>query len=143
MPELHALDKLREKITLYLKEGLVEYIEGKDGDFSIFYEAVRVIICPREWTDGRTIVRIFSIINLDVPESGELFKFLSTENHKLLLGHFSYDEDNLAVWFCHVLLGNEMSMQEFITTISAIAVMADKYDDLIKQRFGGILYMEI
>ena len=136
------LDILRDKLIGYLEDGLGQYVEDREGDFSIFYESVRVFVCPREWTDGKTIVRIFSITNLDVMESAALFKFLATENFKLLMGHFSYDEENLAVWFEHVLLGEEMSKEELLTALSTVAILADKYDDIIKQKFGGILYTE-
>lgn len=137
------LQKLREIIPEYLKEGFGEYFQDKDGDFSIFYESAKIFICPREWMEGKTVVRVFSIINVDIPESPELYKFLATENFNLLLGNLSYDENNLAVWFGHVLLGEEVRAESLITVISMVAILADKYDDLIKQKFGGLLYMEV
>lgn len=137
-----SLNELREKVKDYLKEEFGGFIDESDGDFSILYQSAKIFICPREWSDGYPIVRIFSITDVDVPESPKLFKFLATENFKLLLGNLSYDEENLAVWFEHILLGNEVSKESLITVISAVAIMADKYDDLISERFGGIRYTD-
>jgi hypothetical protein len=137
-----SLDIVRDKIAGYLTEGLGDYQQDREGDFSIDYESAKIMVCPRAWSDGKTIVKVFSITNLDVPQNPALFEFLVKENFTLFLGHFSYDEDNLAVWLEHVLLGEEINKESLMTVITTIAILADRYDDIVKQKFGGILYTE-
>ncbi|MCE1248849.1 MAG: YbjN domain-containing protein [Firmicutes bacterium] len=139
---LAILNILRDKIAGYLTEGLGNFEQDSEGDFLIEYETARIMVCPRTWSEGKTIVKVFSITNLDVPESPALFEFIAKENFRLLIGHFSYDEDNLAVWLEHVLLGEEINKESLMTVITTIAILADRFDNVIKQKFGGILYTE-
>lgn len=137
-----SLDVVRDRIAGLLTEGLGGFQQDAEGDFTLEYESAKIMVCPRTWVDGKAIVKIFSITNLDVPQTAKLFEFIAKENFKLLLGHFSYDEDNLAVWLEHVLLGEELNKESLMTVITTIAILADEYDDIIKQKYGGILYTE-
>lgn len=134
---------VKNKIFEILKDDFGELLTSENGDFTISYQSAKIFISPREWDNNQPIVRVFSIINVDVPLSFDLFKFIATENFKILLGSISYDEENMAVWIEHVLLGEEVSRESLITVISAIAVMADEYSNLIFKKFGGIKYTDV
>jgi hypothetical protein len=141
-----AVGALREKLEGYLAEHFGTYVVDRDGDFHVDYESARVFVCPRDWQGKRTVVSIFSVTNVDVPITEELTHFLVAENLSLLFGHFALrDAENEPlgdVWFAHTLLGDFLDADELVTALSSVARTANKYDDIIKARFGGRLYTE-
>jgi hypothetical protein len=141
-----AVDALREKLEGWLAEHFGTYTVDREGDFQVDYESARVFVCPRDWRGRKTVVTIFSVTNVDVPFTEELTHFLAGENLGLLFGHFSLrlgeERTSAQVWFAHTLLGDYLDPDELVTALSAVARSANKYDDLIKDRFGGRLYTE-
>lgn len=145
-PNGPAVDALRAKVEKILTEHFGAFTVDPDGDVHVDYESVRVFVCPRDWKQAKSVVSIFSVTNVGVPVSGDLTLFLARENLSLLFGHFSLRAEEGAatgdVWFGHTLLGDFLDPDELVTALSAVARMADKYDDLIRDRFGGRLYLE-
>lgn len=95
------------------------------------------------WTDEKTVVRIFSITNVDLENGPALARYLVTENFHLLFGHLAYDEAENKVWFIHNLLGDFLDKDELTTALRMVATQANHYDDVIKERFGGRLFSEV
>jgi hypothetical protein len=83
------------------------------------------------------------VTNVDVQLTDELARYLAVENLTLLFGHFAFHEKENQVWFGHALLGDFLDAEELVTALSTVARTANKYDDLIKERFGGKLYTEV
>jgi len=139
-----TIQELRGTLESYLNEHFGHYNVDPEGDFVVEYESARVYICPRTWSDNgdHTVVQLFSVTNVEVPITKELTDFLSTENLSLLFGHFALHDKEREVWFGHTLLGDFLDPEELVTALSAVARAANKYDDLIKERFGGRLYTE-
>lgn len=139
-----SIEELRGKLESHLSENFGQFTVDGEGDFVVEYESARVYICPRTWSDNgdHTVVQLFSVTNVDVPVTRELTDFLSTENLSLLFGHFALNEKDRSVWFGHTLLGDYLDAEEIVTALSAVARAANKYDDLIKDRFGGRLFTE-
>ena len=52
-------------------------------------------------------------------------------------GSFHLDEAGQVVFSESVLGGEEMSLMELQTCILSVVTIADTYDDIIAQRFGG------
>lgn len=140
-----TLEELRTTLETYLNEHFGTYAEDGEGDFVIDYESARVFVCPRMWRDdsAHTVVQLFSVTNVEIPVTDELARFLAAENLNLLFGHFALHEANRQVWFGHTLLGDFLDADELVTALSSVARSANKYDDLIKERFGGRLYTEV
>ena len=141
-----ALDVLRAKVEKILAEQFGTYTVDQEGDVVVDYESARVFVCSRDWKQRATVVSIFSVTNVGVPVTPALTLFLARENLSLLFGHFSLRAEEGAeqgeVWFGHTLLGDFLDPDELVTALSTVARMADKYDDLIRERFGGRLYLE-
>jgi hypothetical protein len=85
---------------------------------------------------------VFSITNVDVPLDGDLPRFLLGLNYTFALGRFAVDAERRAVWFDHVLTADDLDDGTLARTISAVAGTADRYDDEIKERFGGRTFRE-
>lgn len=145
-PNGPAADALRGKIETILTDHFGAFTVDPDGDVYVDYQSVRVFVCLRDWKQAKRVVSLFSVTNVGVPVSGDLTLFLARENLSLLFGHFSLRADDGAdtgdVWFGHTLLGDFLDPDELVTALSAVARMADKYDDLIRERFGGRFYLE-
>jgi type III secretion system-like peptide-binding chaperone len=133
--------KLREMIEAELVK-LVDFYAEQDGSYVIGYQSARVFVVPAWLQGGATVIRIFSITNLDVPVSGELATFLMTKNLDFVAGAFALDAAAGAVWFNHNLLGEYVMPEELQAAIVMVAETADEYDDQIKAQFGGRLYIE-
>lgn len=142
IPESRALSLLRERVESYLREGIRGVEIDADGDYRMALESARVFVCPRQWTDDKTVVRVFSITNVGLPPSPDLTRYLVTENFSLLFGHLAYNEAESSVWFLHNLLGDQLDREELLTALRMVATRANHYDDVIKERFGGLLFSE-
>jgi len=142
IPETTALNLLRERVESYLRNEMGNVDVDAEGDYRVSFESARVFVCPRPWSDDKSVVRIFSITNTDVPVSSDLTRFLVTENFHLLFGHLAYSEVERSVWFVHNLLGDFLDEDELTTALRVVVTQANRYDDLIKEKFGGRLFSE-
>lgn len=137
-----AVLKLREKIEASLAGMVDGYATDDHGNYVLGLESARVFVVPA-WLEGdKTVIRVFAITNLDVPVTADLTQYLLEKNMEFVFGGFALDVENGAVWFNHNLLGDFVAPEELEATMSAVAHTADQYDDEIKGRFGGRLYVE-
>ena len=134
--------RLREMIEAKLAEIVDSYAADEHGNYVLALESARVFVVPTWLEDESTVVRVFAITNLDVPVTAELTSYLLAKNLDFVFGAFALDVENGAVWFNHNLLGDFIDPAELERTLGAVAHTADLYDDDIKSRFGGRLYVE-
>lgn len=142
MSERPALTLLRERIETYLDHGIGAWTSDGEGDYQVSCDSARVFICPRAWSDDRTIVRIFAITNVGLPPTPTLTAWLTRANFRLTFGHFAYDEVEQSVWFIHNLLGDFLDEAELVTAVQMVATQANEHDDVIRAMFGGRLFTE-
>jgi len=128
-------------------ESVFQDIElDEDGDLHFPMESTRVFIHVFVTHGGQTAVNIYSPINLDVPRSDELFRFLATESDVALFGHLSArerEDGRVDVMFSHRILGDFLQEEELQGVVATIASTADAIDGQIKERFGGRLLREV
>jgi hypothetical protein len=93
-------------------------------------------IHPWEKADLAT-VRATSCVTIGSTISPELMHFLLTENRRMRFGAFHLDQANQVLFAESVLGGENMDLMELQTCILSVVTIADTYDDLIAQRFGG------
>ena len=134
--------KLRETIEAALGSMVEGYAADDHGNYVLGLESARVFVVPAWVEDDKTVIRVFAITNLDVPVTAELTKYLLEKNMEFVFGGFALDVENGAVWFNHNLLGDFVAPEELEATMAAVAHTADQFDDEIKGRFGGRLYVE-
>lgn len=83
------------------------------------------------------IVRACSCVTLGSRIDATLMDFLLKENQRMRFGSFQLG-DGGEVLFAHCVLGGlGMDLMELQTCILSVVTMADTYDDLIADRFGG------
>ena len=132
---------LREMIEAKLAE-VGGYLTDPNGNYVLGLQTARTFIVPTWLENGATVIRVFAITNLAVPVTAELTRWLLAKNLEFVFGAFALDVENGAVWFNHNLLGEFAAPQELEAAIGAVIETADRFDDEIKSRFGGRLYVE-
>jgi hypothetical protein len=142
MAESAATAALREKLEDYLRGTPIEVSVDDEGDFMVQYGRAVTWVRPCDWTDGRSVARVWSITNVNVPVDGDLTKFLLTANASIVFGGFRLEPSPPAVMLVHCLLGDYLNRSELLTAVAAVATTADHYGPEIKARFGGRLFVE-
>ena len=132
---------LREMIETKLAS-LGGYLVDNHGNYVLGLQTARTFVVPTWLENGATVVRVFAITNLAVPVTAELTQWLLQKNLEFVFGAFALDVENGAIWFNHNLLGEFAAPEELEATIAAVIETANRFDDEIKSRFGGRLYVE-
>ncbi len=140
--EPEGVVKIRELIEGKLAEMVDRYYTDEHGNYVVGIASARVFVVPTWIESGATIIRVFAITNLDVPVTAELTSYLLQKNLEFVFGGFALDGKEGAVWFNHNLLGDFAHPEQLEATLGAVASTADQFDDEIKSRFGGRLYVE-
>ena len=92
----------------------------------------------------QTLVKLSAAVSLEIKKiSPELTRFLAEKNNQLLFGKFSLDMPNNTVWYEHVLLGDSLDIEELFTSLAAIALTADEYDEQISKMSGGKRFLDL
>ncbi|HEX2056745.1 MAG TPA: YbjN domain-containing protein [Actinomycetota bacterium] len=118
------------------------YLVDNHGNYVLGLQTARTFVVPTWLENGATVVRVFAITNLAVPVTAELTQWLLEKNLEFVFGAFALDVENGAIWFNHNLLGQFAAPEELEATIAAVIETANRFDDEIKSRFGGRLYVE-
>lgn len=134
-------DDLREHVGALLRVLLGGYEVDAFGNFTFVHDSARVFVTVGGSPMGPQ-VGVFSVTNLDLDLTPPLATFLLTTNHTLGFGAFSYDPPNRAVWLRHTLLGTTLDGPELHAAVVAVSTTAARFDDAIRDRFGGRTFHE-
>ncbi|MEB3288536.1 MAG: hypothetical protein VKI82_01400 [Leptolyngbya sp.] len=111
--------------------------------FDILYGStlVEVEVLPWEvhpWQKADlATVRATSCVTVGSTISQDLMQFLLTENRRMRFGAFHLNDADHVLFAESVLGGDNMDVMELQTCILSVVTIADTYDDLIVERFGG------
>lgn len=133
------VDNARNRVEQVLGQMFQEVGKLPDGTYAVDTGSVRVFVSVK-LNDAEVLVRVFAITNVDVPVDGDLPRFLLGANGGMAIGRFSLDGRN--VWFDHILTPEGLDEDALARAVAAVAGVADKFDDEIKQRFGGRTFRE-
>ncbi|MEL7083606.1 MAG: hypothetical protein AAGM36_03825 [Cyanobacteria bacterium J06597_1] len=112
--------------------------------FDLLYEStmLEVEVFPWEihpWDDSdMAIVRATSCVTIGTAMDTELMHYLLSENRRMQFGAFQLDDSSNVVFAESVLGGDSLDLLELQTCILCVAAIADTYDDIISERFGGL-----
>lgn len=115
----------------------------EDGDYTFTYDSARIFVGVRanELKQGvqSTLVKVFSVTNVDVPVSPELYRHLALRSADYLFGGLCAVEygTTARVIFRHTLLGDYLDPDEISAAVIMVAFTADDLDDEIMRLFGG------
>ncbi|MGG6296248.1 T3SS (YopN, CesT) and YbjN peptide-binding chaperone 1 [Leptolyngbya sp. AN02str] len=141
--QAHTYDKVKDYLN---KSNLFKDTMRTAADeprFHLTYGSAHVDVEILDWEvhpwEERelTIVKAWSCVTIGSQMSAELMEFLLNENHRMRFGAFQLGKQG-EIFFAHSVLGGEsMDLMELQTCILSVVTIADTYDDLITQKFGG------
>lgn len=132
-----TFDKLKE----YLGELFDEpYHDPENDHFYVRYGTTVLEISVEPYGSDETIVVIMSYCVQDVELEEELLAGLLELNHEMTCGHFSVVGND--IFFAHSLFGRNLEPRDLLRAITAVANIADEYDDRIVARYGGQTALE-
>jgi hypothetical protein len=112
-------------------------------NFAIQYGSSRVQVDVIAWevnpwdNEDIALVRSYSYLTRGTPVDADVLTFLMTESSSIRFGAFQLATDH-RIMFAHSILGGDnMDMMELQTCILSVAAIADTYDDIIVEKFGG------
>ena len=96
---------------------------------------VRIIVTPID--DTNNAVAAHSWVVTGVETTPELMQFLLRENYNLRFGAFQMDDEG-DIALEHAVHAESCTKEQLRYTATSIAKLADEYDDIIVERFGGL-----
>jgi hypothetical protein len=132
-----TFDKLKE----YLGELFEDpYHDPENDHFYVRYGTTVLEISVEPYGSEETVVVIMSYCVQDVELEEELLAGLLQLNHEMTCGHFSVVGND--IFFAHSLFGRNLDPRDLLRAITAVANIADDYDDRIVARYGGQTALE-
>lgn len=129
------------KLKEYLGELFDEpYHDPENDHFYVRYGTTVLEISVEPHTSDESMVVIMSYCVQDVETEEELLAGLLELNHRLPCGHFSLVGND--IFFAHKLFGRNLEPRDLLRAITAVANLADEYDDKIVARYGGQTALE-
>jgi hypothetical protein len=129
------------RVQEYLGELFEEpYHDPEEGHFYVRYGTTVLEISIEAYGSDEAVVTIMSYCVQDVELAEELLLGLLELNHQLAFGHFSLVDGD--IFFSHSLLGRDLTPRALLRAITAVATLADDYDDRIVEKYGGQTALE-
>jgi hypothetical protein len=139
---------IKDKVQRYLSDELDEVVVDSDGDFTFRTGSSQLWVSvskveKKEGYAGFVAVRVFANTNNRVPASPALWEYIATEGRYRIGALRCYKKgDGVRIFLEHTLVGDFIDPSELWVAINYVASTADWVDDVIKSKFGGVLYHE-
>jgi hypothetical protein len=141
MSESPAHQETFHKLKEYLGELFDDpYHDPENDHFYVRYGTTVLEISVESYGSEETMIVIMSYCVQDVELEEELLAGLLELNHRIPCGHFSVVGND--IFFAHSLFGRSLDPRDLLRAITAVATIADDYDDRIVARYGGQTALE-
>jgi hypothetical protein len=94
-----------------------------------------IVILP--WGDDDAVVSVRAYVAYGSDLRPDLLKFLLEQNDRMRFGAFGIDSDG-DIFFEHTIAGSTCDKEEVRASTIAVTQTADRYDDKIIERWGGM-----
>jgi|GEM_PF-514983 len=119
-----------------------DHLKFDDGTFAIHHGSSQVLVVVRPFTAEEACVECIANVVTGAKINSELLRFLMRKNSELHYGAFGLMFDE-TITFAHSFSTSIMNEKELITTLEAVAIIADYYDDIIVDLAGGKRAMDL
>jgi hypothetical protein len=141
MFETAVQEEVFHKLKEYLGELFDEpYYDPENDHFYVRYGTTVLEISVEPYGAEEAVVTIMSYCVQDVEVEEELLVGLLELNHELTCGHFSLVGTD--IFFAHKMFGKSLDARDLLRAITAVATLADDYDDRLVERYGGQTALE-
>jgi hypothetical protein len=114
--------------------------DEKDGHFYVSYGSTVLEISVDAYGPQEAAVKIVGYCVQGAGITQELLINLLEINHSIPFGAFSAVGGD--VFFSHSVFGRDLTPRALLTAIAAVANVADEFDDLLAQKYGGQTALE-
>ena len=130
-----------EKLEEYLGELFDDpYHDPENDHFYVRYGTTVLEISVEPYGPDETVVIIMSYCVQGVEVEEELLIGLLQLNHEIPCGSFALVGTD--IFFSHSLFGSSLEPRDLLRAVTAVAEVADDYDDRIVARYGGQTALE-
>ena len=127
------LTKTRNTVADYLMDFFdAEDLVRVDDLFSFSFGSATVQVTVAPWHSEDVLVRVFAYLAEDL-DPAAVAPALMKLNAQTPMGAFSFVFDNTVMFSC-ALPGAHLDKSELLAAIQTVAVYADQYDDILKER---------
>jgi len=130
------IDATINKVEAIIKDKFPDYLSFGSGTFTISRGSTQVMVVVRPFTENETCIECIANVVSGSMITNDLMQFLLRKNAELHFGAFGLLFDNSIV-FQHSIAGSNADANEIFTSINAVAIIADHYDDKIVAMAGG------
>jgi hypothetical protein len=88
------------------------------------------------WKEEESVISARARVVHGVELSADLLQYLLRQNSVIRFGAFGIESDN-EVFFQHSIVGSTCDKPELEATVRSVGSLADRYDDQIRNRWGG------
>jgi hypothetical protein len=125
-----------QKVVEWLPEICDRVSHAQNPIFSLQLGSATILVEIRPFRELESVIYIWAYVATDVEVSSDLLLYLLKQNDIFRFGGFSMADDG-DIKFHVTLLGASCQQNEFKLALDEVLNSADRYDDLIVERWGG------
>jgi len=130
------IDLTIKNVENILKEAYPDYLTFGEGQYTLSHGSTQIMIIVRPFTNEETCIEVLANVVSDGNITPELMKFLLRKNAELHFGAFGLLFDDTII-FQYSIAGTNVDKNELITSINAVSIIADHYDDELATMSNG------
>jgi hypothetical protein len=132
-----SLRRVQQQVRSILDANSLPWTESANGDLYLRFASASVAIEFAKWGE-QTLIEISSHVVTNV-EGGtkRILVSINELNKTSNFGRWIYFIETRTISVEYDLLGDHLQENELMTGLAALARLADRHDDLLKQEFGG------
>jgi len=124
------------KVEDILKEAYPDYLSFGEGQFTLSRGSTQLMINVRPFTDSETCIEVLATVVTGGNISQDIMKFLLRKNAELHFGAFGLLFDDTII-FQYSVAGSNIDKNELLTSINAVGIISDHYDDELARMSSG------
>lgn len=128
-----------EKIIPWLKEmfGAAAYARSDVPIIGVSIGSAFAQVEVNPWGEDDATVTTRAYVVSGARMDPDLLMFLLRENNTMRFGGFGLDEND-DIFFEHTIVGSSCDAEELKSSVLAVVMAADLYDEIITARWGGV-----
>lgn len=130
------ITEVNEQLKSFFENNYNDTTFFEDDSFTITKGSTQVMVKADNITEDHVVIDLVSHVVKDANVDGDIKNFLLRANSELKFGGFGLLFDDTII-FQHSILANDFSEANLMSSINAVASVADYYDDIIVEKAGG------
>lgn len=125
------------QIVAILEANALTWTETSSGSIFLRFSSAGIAIQLVQW-GAQTLIHISSHVLVGVEDKTKrILKELNRLNEESHFGRWVYYRENKAIAVEYELLGDHLQENELMTSLAALARLADYHDDVLQRKLGG------